>query len=310
MTTNENQHNSDGESLGDLTEADIQALRELHERRHIATPGPHLGNDFQELAEYLARRAGIPVPVGFVFRCAGGCDKPVERRGGYCAPCAEEDRRRQRQMLLAEAYASVSRVGSDASNGDSLEWCRAGTPQYAAATQKARAVAASLTERKVPVAIIERGQWGRDLGNVVILGPKRIGKSKAAIACAHRFLDKALKGDLDAAAFRFARGIRVVSGLKLGRARATTRLGEVPELERVAQRATLLVLDEVGFEEDATVIRDVIYDRCEDRGRPTFLTSGLTLAAIQGRYGAPTIERLRERGHIIDLHPAANTRAA
>lgn len=311
MSTEESIHNTDEHGAsGDLTEADIQELREIHERRHVETLEPSLGNDFQELAEYLARRAGISVPSGFVFRCAGGCDKTVARRGVYCGECAAEDRLRQRQMMLAEAYASVSRVGSDGGDGDALKWCRAGTPEYIAATQRARSAAATLAERNVAMALIERGGWGRELGNVVILGPKRIGKSKTAVACAHRFLDKALRGELDAGAFRFARGIRVISGLKLGRARLTTRLGEVPELERVAQRATLLIIDEVGFEEDSTVIRDVIYERCEDRRRPTFLTSGLTLAALQDRYGAPTIERLREHGHIIDLHVSANTKAA
>lgn len=310
MTTYEIHTSPDGSAPGELTEADLESLREIHERRRIKPQDPQAGNGFPELVELFARRAGTPAPTGLVFRCAGGCDKQVARRGSYCDPCAAEDRLRQRQMMLADAFQSVSRVGSDASGGDSLEWCRAGNQQYLQATQKARDAAMRLADPTIAVAIIERAVWKRDTGNVVILGPTRIGKSKAAIACAHRVLDKGLRGKLDAEQFRFARGVRVVSGLKLGRARVTARLGGVPELERVAQQATLLILDEVGFEEDATVIRDVIYDRCEDRRRPMFITSGLTCAAFESRYGAPTMGRLKERGVLIDLHRVANTKAA
>jgi hypothetical protein len=299
-----------GDASGDLTEDDVRMLREVEERRRIEAPAGPQDSGFDELVGLFARRAGIEPPKDFVFRCAGGCDKPVERRGGYCAPCAEKDRRRQRLALLAEAYDSVSRVGSAASAADSLEWCRVGKQEFADATQKAREAARRSANPQAALPLIERAVWKRKVGNVLLVGPTRIGKSKTAIACAHRILDEALQGGLDANAFRFARGVRVVSGLKLGRARRETRLGELAELERIAQRATLLILDEVGFEEDPAVIRDVIYDRCEDRGRPTFITSGRTIAELEERYGPPTINRIEEQGVIIDLHPVANTKAA
>ncbi|WP_437309944.1 ATP-binding protein [Sorangium sp. So ce388] len=299
-----------GEASGDLTEDELRMLREVDQRRRVTPPRAPTNNEFDELVQLFARRAGIEPPKDFVFRCAGGCNQQVSRRGEYCSPCAEEDRRRQRLSLLAEAYESVSRVGSTAGSANSLAWCRVGAPEYAEATQRARDAAKRAASPEVALNLIERAGWNRKTGNVLLVGPKRIGKSKAAIACAHRILDIALRGGLDADAFRFARGIRVVSGLKLGRARRETRLGELAELERISQCATLLILDEVGFEEDPAVIRDVIYDRCEDRGRPTFITSGRTIAELEERYGPPTIDRLEEQGVIIDLHAAANTKAA
>lgn len=236
-----------------------------------------------------------------VFFCAGGCGGAVPQRGGYCEPCAEAQRRDLRAMYLAPAYESLS-------PGGALAWCRFGTSEYK--TRSARAFDAA---RRLPTDRRDRalellcaGKWNRRSGNLLVLGPKRIGKTLLVVAMGHKILDTALEGKLDAEAFAFVCGLRFITGLDLGRARSQSKLGEEPALIRKANGARLLILDEIGYEDDRhdpNAVRDVIYKRYEASGRrPTILTSGRTLSELKERYGAPCVERLTDLGEVLDLH--------
>jgi DNA replication protein DnaC len=97
-----------------------------------------------------------------------------------------------------------------------------------------------------------------------------------------------------------------VNGLALTLAPSQHRLGDgEPPLLATAKGATLLLLDEVGFEMHLEVIRDVIFHRYE-RGAPTIVASERTAEELEGRYGAALMRRLWEsgRGMLIDLHPS------
>jgi hypothetical protein len=96
-----------------------------------------------------------------------------------------------------------------------------------------------------------------------------------------------------------------VSALDIGRARSQSRFEE-PEIVRMAKGATLLLLDEVGYEEDRFdphAIRDVLRARFDPVWKPTIAASGKTWAELSERYGEPTLRTLTCKGALMDLHP-------
>ena len=241
--------------------------------------------------------------------CAGWCGRPTERRGWECADCGALRALGNRRAGLAAAVATVPE----------LDWCRVETEKYVESTAGIRARALTLPagpERELALDLVERARWRRSTGSVLILGATDEGKSMVAIAIAHRLLDRALSGyprPIDDDAFRFARGTRFATGIELGLARSQHKLGDgdaKPVQE--AMDASLLVLDEVGYERDAETIRDVLYARYGTRAgtvavpskaRPTIITSGRTLDELNERYGNASVRRLPTLGHVIDLHP-------
>lgn len=295
----------------DLTAEDVAMLREI-EARSKAAIASETENDRMSPPEAilasLKEWAESPAPKLPTQRCAGGCLATVPKRGAYCDVCAALDRQRQRARALGRAYESVGNAGGRGADTP-LAWCRAEMEEYAAATRRALEAARKLQDPTL-ARIVANAEWGRGLGSLVILGPTRIGKTKAAIAVAHRALDRALVGDLDRDGFVFAAGIRFVSGIELARARIESRNGAKDTLLAEAVRASLLILDEVGYEEEQLAIRDLVYRRCEDRRKYMILTSGLTWRELDSRYGRAFCERLKETSRIIDLHAACATKAA
>jgi DNA replication protein DnaC len=209
-----------------------------------------------------------------------------------------------RRLALAPAFESVSLGGA-------LEWCRAGTPEYAKATERALRLSA---RNEQAANLIETAVWKRSWGSLLFLGPTGVGKSKVIVAIAHRILDAAMAGGLDEHFFHAAMRIRFVSGFELAKAWAKHKLGDGdPPLVAQAKRASLLLLDEIGYEDtrlDPHAVRDVLHAR-DDRNMPTLATSGKTRAELDERYGEATTRRMTEpgRAHVIDLHQAAQGRA-
>lgn len=253
--------------------------------------------------------SGVPLEAGeldrVVHRCAGGCATEVTPRGSYCLSCAHLWRQRARCQELARAYASLD-------PDEKLAWCRRETSEYQRRVEGALTASRALadeTARTRAHEVFARAAWKPTDGNIVLLGESGIGKSTAMIAIGHRILDAASAGRLDATAYKLARGIRYVSGLELGRAVAKHQLGEGdPPLVASAKRASLLLLDEVGYEEqrfDPHAVRDVLDARYRAFA-PTITTSGKTLVELNERYGAATMRRLTQSGAVINLHPAAD----
>lgn len=296
----------------ELTADDIAMLREVDARgREAVEQDPELARVLlpaaivASLREWSEGKAVTPMPPQ---GCAGGCRAIVPTRGAYCDNCTAIGRQRERARLLAKAYKSVGNAGGDGWDLP-LAWCRADTDEYAAATRRALEAARRFQDA-IPARIIANAEWGRGLGSLVILGPTRIGKTKTAVAIAHRALDRALAGELDRDAFFFAAGIRFVSGLRLARARIESRYGTKDPIVELAERASLLILDEIGYEEEQLAIRDLVYARCEDRRKYMIATTGLTWKELDSRYGRAFCERLKESGRVIDLHQAAANKAA
>lgn len=158
------------------------------------------------------------------------------------------------------------------------------------------------------MAVIVRAEWRRTQGSLVLLGPTGIGKSRILPAIGLRILDAAHRGNVDEDGLRFASGVRLVTGLDLGKATEQQKLGtgSEPEIARMAKRASLLLIDEAGYERnrfDPNAIRDIVYARYE-AGKPTHLSSGMTAAQIEAHYDVPMMRKLWERGtgQLIDLH--------
>jgi hypothetical protein len=104
---------------------------------------------------------------------------------------------------------------------------------------------------------------------------------------------------------RFARGVRYVSALDIGRARSQGKWEE-PEIVRSAKSATLLLLDEFGWEEqrfDPHAVRDILRARFDPVWKPTIVASGETYERLAEKYGEPTLRMITCRGLLLDLHP-------
>lgn len=257
-----------------------------------------------------ASRGGgvLPAPSGTRFACAGieGCAEPVTTREGLCPRCAVELPRRARAERIANVREALSPGGIH-------DFCKPGHPLYVKTTALAREAAARLDaeHRGAALAVIEKAAWLRETGGIAILGPTGIGKSKVLVAVGLRIIAAAEERQSDAAMFSFATGIRYVNGIKLARDARASKLGAVDAAFQAARNASLLLFDEVGFEDgriDPLLVRDVLRDRYEPY-KPTILASGATLEALNDRYGAAAIRGIWERGHLVDLHNP-NARAA
>lgn len=131
----------------------------------------------------------------------------------------------------------------------------------------------------------------RRADNVILLGDKGTGKSSLACALlAHAIREIPTLGCSG----------RYVSALNLSNARRDGAMGSRPILVSQACQSSLLVLDDLGQEVDAAVIREVIQDRY-DTQRPTIVTSFLNREAIDARYGGGIMRRLFERSVVVEL---------
>jgi hypothetical protein len=288
-----------------LTDEDIAMLRAADARGREAMARAVAESDTAPLPPSLGSLTGY-TPVSMVAQyCAGGCNRQVAKRGGYCDDCAAIQQFKLRAFRLLDAHRSLP----------DLPWCRIELPEYHAKVALARSVAQRLPDatRGTALATIDKAAWKRDTKALLLLGPTGIGKSKVALAIAHRVLDAALRPSMSADDVRFAAGVRWANGLDVAHAHAQHRLGGgEPEVIATAKRASLLVLDEIGYEDDragSIVVRDLIYARY-DASRPTIATSGLTMRELVARYGAATVRRLQELGSVVDLHGAQQVRRA
>ena len=77
--------------------------------------------------------------------------------------------------------------------------------------------------------------------------------------------------------------------------------GEAPDVRR-ASAATLLVLDDIGWDKDTQIVSEVLHARYE-HSLPTLLTSGRTVEQLDATYGPAVLRRFGESGGVS----AANT---
>jgi predicted HAD superfamily Cof-like phosphohydrolase len=136
--------------------------------------------------------------------------------------------------------------------------------------------------------------WNWDSGSVLLCGPTRIGKTHAAGVLVRRILSVGVR--MGAEAWEKAKRIDWAHASDLANARKRHPLGEdeAPELER-ASIASLLVLDDLGWDIEPAPICDVLNKRYE-RGVPTIVTSGLDPARVFERYSEAVARRIFDSG--------------
>ena len=117
------------------------------------------------------------------------------------------------------------------------------------------------------------------------------------------------KTSLVAAMFRIAvertkrpRWYRWASAHQLAKARASADLGDEAPLVQLALEADLLVVDELGGEQEryASAVGEVIYER-HAANRPTWVTTGVAPKVIADRYGGGIARRVFEGAEVFRL---------
>jgi DNA replication protein DnaC len=139
--------------------------------------------------------------------------------------------------------------------------------------------------------------------SAVASGLTGIGKTTALVALANRALDEARElGNLDHWIVRAC----WATAHDLASARREHRLGcgEAP-LIAAAKRASVLFLDELGFEPPSEIAFEVI-DLRYRAGLPTLVTTGLRIdpdpsgQSLRQKYGDALVRRLLERGSRLE----------
>lgn len=204
------------------------------------------------------------------------CGAAVRFYRDVCPECQAAQRTADRRLRLGEAYRSLA----------GLPWAF---------------WSGSWVKTSHPTIVAELGQWTRAKGNLVLSGPSGCGKTTGAVARARVILDNAIK-QADPETFRFACGIRFASALDLATARKQWQLGngEPPEIEEAID-ASLLILDELGFEPQADTAIPELADLRYRKNRLTITTSGLSEAELVSRYGEATIRKLIAQGRILEV---------
>lgn len=139
--------------------------------------------------------------------------------------------------------------------------------------------------------------------SLVITGEAGAGKTSLAVALFRAVLERGLRGDASPANLRRAQRAAFVSAYALGRERARFPLGEgEAPLVRRALSASLLVIDDLGSEPESSLsaVPDVVYER-HAAGRPTWVTTWLTIEACGARYGGGIARRIFEGAHVLGL---------
>ena len=223
------------------------------------------------------------IPIEVDPRPCGVCGG--KRDGWHCPTCHDRaERRDRRQKLHLATREFVSSLP------DWMTWARLGSPEFA---EKC-----SLPElRKFAATYHPRDS------SVVASALTGVGKTTGLVALAHRALDEAKQlGDLDHWIVRAV----WTTGHDLASARREHRLGagEAP-LIAAAKRASVLFLDELGFEPPSEAPFEVVDVR--DRARlPTLVTTGLRIdpdpsgQSLRQKYGDALVRRLLERGSRIE----------
>jgi hypothetical protein len=141
---------------------------------------------------------------------------------------------------------------------------------------------------------VQADHWHPRSGNLLLLGPTGIGKTRAAVALAVRLLSQGARDGGER--WRLVRSMvwTWVPTLELQRRQHPLGHGEAPEV-LAAKEASLLFLDDFGVGAHREAVPDVLNARLE-AGLPTVATSGFDQGELEARYTPMAIRRLLERG--------------
>lgn len=246
-----------------------------------------------EREEFEARLAARPTNEAGEPLCKCGATYPADRFAFQCNACAE------RELAASRAKADLAqRLRGIAGNFHRYSgWDDASAtsklPRWSFARLDNPAFRKRVSKRLLTA--VERYQGDK---NLVISAATGSGKTALVTAWLYRELDRA--NAATTADKAFIRGFAFVTGPDLAQARKQLRLGagEAPMITAACD-ASLLVLDELGFEAQTEAVFDVIDDRYR-QGKPTMVTTGLRSAEFRARYGDALFRRLAEGGAVVE----------
>lgn len=207
------------------------------------------------------------------------CGVPVRYYRDVCDACRETKRLADRRLLLGPSRRALS----------DMPWAVWGGKW---ATTSAKSIVAEL------------GRWVPAKGNLVLCGPTGCGKTTASVARIRKLVESA-EQTCPPEDFRFACGVRFAAAADLATARKQHPLGSGEPIEiEAAIDATLLILDEVGFESQQDTAIPELADIRYRKARTTITTTGLTPAEMIARYGEATVRKLVGSGKLISAFEA------
>lgn len=180
-------------------------------------------------------------------------------------------------------------------------------PRFLVTAKPAELVARVEDERLKRVA----RTWVPQHGNVALLGETDVGKSTAAGIICRRVIHEGVR--LGGSFWDLAQGIRWFRAMRLEKEAREHPLGKGEcQALRLAEKAKLLVIDDLGWERDHKFIADILAERF-DSPRLTIITSGLTMdgyedangnwvSGLRDKYGDAVVKRIittRGRGAVL-----------
>lgn len=145
--------------------------------------------------------------------------------------------------------------------------------------------------------------WGS--GNLILMGRTRAGKTSGAAHLVRRLCHEAARHGGEA--FELAQLIRWQSCRELSEVARETKLGAgVPEEVRRCQYARLLVLNDLGADDDRKTIERIV-DARNEREYPTITTTGMRRGDIERMLGDALASRFYEcgadKGTFVEVWP-------
>lgn len=198
-----------------------------------------------------------------------------------CERCREREGAELRKLALLKARRSL--------------------PAWPHATFENAAIAQMVYRPVLEAALGWRSSKGGQVHGLALLGPTGRGKSTAAHAICDRILRMADRGELAGEDFTRATKLRWTKGRDLADAARRHKLGDgrSPE-EREARGASVLVIDELGYEGLVDDVIPRLLDHRYEKGLPTIVTSGRKREALAERYGEATVRRFTERATVVE----------
>lgn len=138
-------------------------------------------------------------------------------------------------------------------------------------------------------------KWTPASHSLALVGPTRTGKTTAAGLLFRKHLAKAARAG--GGQWWEARRMRWAHAARLAKAYRTHRLGSEPPIVEEACSASILVLDDLGWDRDGdnATVGNVLNARYESE-LPTIITSGLTQDELLEHYGDAVFRKVFDAG--------------